>query len=228
MTTSSQPSSSELVRKEACPNCDSSDALAVYDDGHAHCFSCDKTIQDSESDATPREFESAPPLASDMIRGITLRAHRQAWITEAVCRSHGFGMATFGGRQFRSPTTATSPARWSGQKVKGRPEGVLGPREPEEGGLWQQHRWPKGRRNLLICEGETTFWHGKRSVVIAFLQCRFPREPQMQPRIVASRSSIWSPSSELSSASTPTSLAGRQPRKLAAPDSWEGLHHEAA
>ena len=29
-----------FLRHEACPDCGSSDALAVYDDGHTYCFSC--------------------------------------------------------------------------------------------------------------------------------------------------------------------------------------------
>ena len=31
---------SEFIRHEPCPSCGSSDALARYTDGHAHCFSC--------------------------------------------------------------------------------------------------------------------------------------------------------------------------------------------
>lgn len=31
---------SKFIKHEPCPNCGSSDALAVYDDGHKHCFSC--------------------------------------------------------------------------------------------------------------------------------------------------------------------------------------------
>jgi len=31
---------SELVEKRGCPLCPSSDAFAVYDDGHGFCFSC--------------------------------------------------------------------------------------------------------------------------------------------------------------------------------------------
>ena len=31
---------SEFIRHEPCPNCGSSDALAVYTDGHTFCFSC--------------------------------------------------------------------------------------------------------------------------------------------------------------------------------------------
>lgn len=40
-----QAPKSALVRKGLpCPECSSSDAAAVYDDGHVHCFSCSKTF----------------------------------------------------------------------------------------------------------------------------------------------------------------------------------------
>ena len=31
---------SEFIRHDPCPDCGSSDALAVYTDGHTFCFSC--------------------------------------------------------------------------------------------------------------------------------------------------------------------------------------------
>ena len=32
---------SDYIRKEACPHCGSSDANALYTDGHHYCFSCE-------------------------------------------------------------------------------------------------------------------------------------------------------------------------------------------
>lgn len=34
---------SNLIRHTACPHCSSSDAYALYDDGHGHCYSCSTT-----------------------------------------------------------------------------------------------------------------------------------------------------------------------------------------
>ena len=45
---------SELVEKTACPNCPSSDAYAIYDDGdgksHGYCFSCRTYVHDLSND----------------------------------------------------------------------------------------------------------------------------------------------------------------------------------
>ena len=42
-------SDSRFIRHHACPDCGSSDALAEFDDGHFHCFSCGKTTQSKQS-----------------------------------------------------------------------------------------------------------------------------------------------------------------------------------
>lgn len=38
----------QFVKHEACDDCGSSDAKAVYDDGSSHCFSCSKTVPSKE------------------------------------------------------------------------------------------------------------------------------------------------------------------------------------
>jgi hypothetical protein len=38
-----EESNSEFIRHDKCNHCPSSDAVAVYADGHGHCFSCDWT-----------------------------------------------------------------------------------------------------------------------------------------------------------------------------------------
>ena len=44
---------SEFVRHIACEHCGSSDANALYTDGHTHCFACGKT----ESEASQEDRE---------------------------------------------------------------------------------------------------------------------------------------------------------------------------
>jgi len=45
-------SEAKCVSKGPCPNCNSSDANALYDDGHSYCFSCD-TRFDNDSKVIP-------------------------------------------------------------------------------------------------------------------------------------------------------------------------------
>ena len=57
---------STFLRHEACPNCKSSDALAVFDDGHKWCFSCNhyEPGEQSISDVRKR-FDDRNPQAND-------------------------------------------------------------------------------------------------------------------------------------------------------------------
>jgi len=52
---------SHFVRHASCPNCGSSDALAVYSDNHAICFSCDHYIHgDNSTPATAQTLKTRP------------------------------------------------------------------------------------------------------------------------------------------------------------------------
>lgn len=46
---------SKFLRHESCPSCGSSDALAVYDDGGAHCFSCSHHVYGSTGETQVTE-----------------------------------------------------------------------------------------------------------------------------------------------------------------------------
>ena len=51
-----------LVSKGSCDECGSSDANALYDDGHTYCFSCETHKQGDESPTAPKQTVS---LTSD-------------------------------------------------------------------------------------------------------------------------------------------------------------------
>ena len=51
----------KCVSKGPCPNCDSSDANALYDDGHSYCFSC-QTRFDNDSKVIPMTKPKSPGL----------------------------------------------------------------------------------------------------------------------------------------------------------------------
>tara|TARA_B100001250_G_scaffold414404_1_gene452559 strand:+ start:1060 stop:2640 length:1581 start_codon:yes stop_codon:yes gene_type:complete len=71
---------SRFVRHDSCPDCDSSDALAVYSD-HTFCFACQKFTKGEATEKAPRQepfrpmkpIEDLPPWESDHYRGIPKR-----------------------------------------------------------------------------------------------------------------------------------------------------------
>jgi len=59
------PQTSKFLRHESCPECGSSDALAIYDNGGKHCFGsgCDYHVfGDGETPMTTQELPKAKPL----------------------------------------------------------------------------------------------------------------------------------------------------------------------
>jgi twinkle protein len=52
--------SSELVSKGPCEICGSSDANALFSDGHTHCYACGTQVQHAEGEAPPQHEEDAP------------------------------------------------------------------------------------------------------------------------------------------------------------------------
>jgi len=59
------PQTSKFLRHESCPECGSSDALAIYDNGGQHCFGsgCDYHVfGDGETPMTTQELPKAKPL----------------------------------------------------------------------------------------------------------------------------------------------------------------------
>jgi twinkle protein len=132
---------SEYLFKGPCPSCDSSDACAVYDDGHKHCFSCNKTFPPDDDKPAPKvdkRFLQGQPKALDARK-----------ILKKTCQKFGYFVAK--GRQVAS-------YYWKGKLVAQHTRNAqkefawIGKTGHLE--LWGQHLWQAGGRRLVITEGE--------------------------------------------------------------------------
>lgn len=142
---------SKLVHHGPCSKCDSSDACAIYDDGHAYCFSCKTHFPGSEKPAeTKTEKKSAPGLLS-----VTYSAVPSRKITLDVARSNGYGTATWNGQKVQVAEYCDDRGQVVAQKVKTADKKftILG--DAKQMRLWPMHRFKSGGKRLLITEGET-------------------------------------------------------------------------
>ena len=145
---------STCIGKEPCPKCGSSDNLARYDDGHAHCFGmgCDyyekgdnATITDTPAKAKkkPRgmidEWESVPLKK----RGLSLKT-TEKW---------RYGIAEFNGQKVQVANYVRD-GQVIGQKVRFANKDFLTLGNFKQAGLFGQHLWREGGRKLVITEGE--------------------------------------------------------------------------
>lgn len=93
-----------FVGHEACPVCPSSDGLARYDDGGAHCFVCG---HHEAGGAEPARIQLSvpgradplgPPPAFERVEGDYWPLTKRA-LDEVTCRHFGYRVGTFGGEE---------------------------------------------------------------------------------------------------------------------------------
>lgn len=78
---------SKFIGHGPCPDCGSSDALAMYSDGHTYCFSCEKTTSASkaEEDFPIENKQEIRPIPKEGFNDLVDRGG----ITAATCRKYG-------------------------------------------------------------------------------------------------------------------------------------------
>jgi len=140
---------SQFLRHEPCPGCSSSDNLARYSDGHAHCFGCGyREKGDGEIGEAPTTFKKN----ADLLEG-DYQALGKRGITEETCRKFHYLVG-----KDKAGTTVQIANYYDGtrlvaQKVRypNKDFTILG--DMKLAGLYGQQLWPKGNK-LVITEGE--------------------------------------------------------------------------
>lgn len=142
---------SVLVSHSPCPECGSSDANAVYDDGHTHCFSCGVHVHGNGSAST--EVPVSPKKHRDLL-DITPTDLPSRKISESVCRSNGYGVSRYCGETVQVANYCDETGAVVAQKVRtaAKEFSILGDSKAMR--LWPMHRFRGGGKRLLICEGE--------------------------------------------------------------------------
>lgn len=146
---------SVLVGKEPCPACGSSDNLARYSDGHAHCFGqgCGHHEHADGDGDYEREYI---PMNDELINDGEYQALRKRGLTEETCRRYGYQTGTFKGSPVHIAQYRDAHGTITGQKLRfpDKKEGMpwLGDgRKPPLFGEWIT---VKGSRRVVVTEGE--------------------------------------------------------------------------
>lgn len=153
-------SESHAVDKRRCPECaknggdTSGDNLAIFDDGHTHCFACG--YHTAPGKATPE----APSRSNNMfakvqlLRDLEYRPLLKRGIDEETCRKFGYGI----GKDRKDRTVQVANYQRDGkvvaQKVRYANKDFKFLGNPKASGLYGQHLWRDGGRRLIITEGE--------------------------------------------------------------------------
>jgi twinkle protein len=146
----SNEKTSHFLHKTACPDCGSSDALAVYSDGHRYCFSCGGHSQTEPPDGAPAPSGSP---ASRLVPGEP-EALRKRGLTPETCRKWGYTVGVFRDSPCQVANYRDDQGRVVAQKIRLPDKAFTWVGEPKKARLYGQHLWRDGGKMLVITEGE--------------------------------------------------------------------------
>lgn len=142
--------SSELVEKRSCPLCPSSDAFAVYDDGHGYCYSCQGHVAqvDPFEESQPQSQQPRANNVSEFVTG--------SYIDLADRRLYERTLKKF--RYTVSEGNHYAPyfdnnGNYVAQKVRSPDKSFYVIGDLAKAGLFGQQLWAPGQR-LVVTEGE--------------------------------------------------------------------------
>jgi twinkle protein len=151
-----QESQAEFVAHEPCPKCGSSDALARYADGGAHCFNqlCDHhEFPEGDTSNTHESVSKQTSSSSSLVQG-EVQALLKRGITEETCAKWGYRV---GRKNDKAVQIANyiKDGKIVAQKLRfaDKTFAVVGEGKKNLG-LYGQHLWRDGGKKIVVTEGE--------------------------------------------------------------------------
>jgi len=135
---------------QPCPDCGSSDALAIYAH-HNFCHSCEKRTK-TDGEVTDNEAPS-PPAVKDLSH-ITYCDLTTRRITEETCRIWSYGRTEWFGETVQCAQYLDNNRRVVAQKIRTRDKEFPWKNRPAFKGLYGQWLWRDGGKQVVITEGE--------------------------------------------------------------------------
>ena len=139
-----------FVGHEPCPECGSSDALARYEDGSAHCFSCKHNIKATGEEVSVEKPQQ--PVDTRFLKG-SYEDMPKRRIKADTCRALDYQMGTYQGQKCHIAPIHNDRGELVAQKLRlpGKDFRVIG--DLNAGGLVFQNRAKEGGKRLVITEG---------------------------------------------------------------------------
>lgn len=140
---------SNYIEKRACPACPSSDAFAVYDDGHGFCFSCQTHVPIvDEFDVEVQPQQPRQTNVSEFVTGAYMDLSDRR-LFERTLRKFRYTISE--GKHYAPYFDRNG--NYVAQKVRGPNKDFYAVGDMQKAGLFGQQLWSPGQR-LVITEGE--------------------------------------------------------------------------
>ena len=133
-----------------CPKCGSSDARALFDDGHSFCFSCNTYFKaDGEPDLNIKE---RPKMSKECIPTGEYTALNKRHISEDTCKKFKYTVGELHGKKCQIANYYDDSGNLVGQKIRF-PDKTFTIRGQITDRLYGQQLWSCGKK-IVITEGE--------------------------------------------------------------------------
>lgn len=144
---------SNFLYKEACDGpkgCGSSDANAVYDDGHMHCFACGRhTPSEGEVSATPSKRKRVSGLITGEIEALDARN-----IREDTCKHFGYRIGKHNGKRVHIAPYHNAEGELVAQHLRTKDKEFPWLGDVKEALPFGSHCFQKSGKKLVLTEGE--------------------------------------------------------------------------
>lgn len=159
---------SELVSKgHPHPECGSSDAAALYSDGHLYCFKCSRVFrtEDGGQALDQGHHQAAPAKAGtvelqEYIEQGTPRTIKSRAITQATAKFYDYRIFENHRGEwehlaiYRDPHGTPVGVKVRNTGEDGTEKDIIWGAGSAKGNLWGRHLFPGGGQFLVVCEGE--------------------------------------------------------------------------
>lgn len=157
MMSDQHESNSVLVCHTACPACGSSDANAVYTDGHEYCFSCKNYKHATMNEDTNKPNTLDTPAQRDIalwgVEGDVADLPKRG-IGEETCKKWDYRIGVHNGKPVQIANYRDLEGRLVAQKLRYPNKDFLFIGDTKAVGLYGQHLWRDGGKMVVVTEGE--------------------------------------------------------------------------
>jgi twinkle protein len=145
---------SQLVGREACPKCGSSDNLARYSDGHAYCFGAGCGYYEPPEGEARTSTKDDAPISEDLLPGSVMPLSKRR-LTADTCALFGYIIGRFNNQPVQIAPYRNTSGHIVAQKLRfaDKDEGMPWLGEKKNPTLFGSHLWGRGKR-IVITEGE--------------------------------------------------------------------------
>jgi twinkle protein len=141
---------SNFLRHEPCESCGSSDAKAVYDDGHSYCFACE---HHEKGDGKPSPTQPKQHHADGFVHG-SVTALNKRGISRETCALWGYEIADYKGQKVQVANYKDANGEVVFQKIRFPNKDFLALGNSAKAGLYGMHLWKDGGKLVTVVEGE--------------------------------------------------------------------------